>query len=137
MSIFINTYKRHAGQSVTNTLVPRKVKKVLVHLGQSQDCECVTENTTMHLSLASRGDTEALGGTDFPKAPRTPHLPSCPRYQRLFSAFRNNDVGARRHSTYPLQGRHNFGGPAQGENAGPFFKHYCEEFQDGTKQRPF
>lgn len=36
----------------------------------------------------------------------------------------------------PLQGRHNFGGP-QGENAGPFFKHYCEEFQDGTKQGPF
>lgn len=92
MSIFINTYKRPAGQSLLPTpWSHRMVKKVLVHLGQSQNCECLTDNTT-HLSLASRGDTEALGGTDFPKAPRTPHLPSCPHYQCLFSAFRNNDV---------------------------------------------
>lgn len=36
----------------------------------------------------------------------------------------------------PRQDRPNFGGTAQSENAGPFFKHYYE-FQDGTKQGPF
>lgn len=101
MSIFINTYESHAGQSLLP--IPwsyRMIKKVLVRLGQSHNCECLKDNTTQHIShslveVAQRPWEEQISS----KLPEPPHalfplqsLLLFPRDQCLFSAFRNNDV---------------------------------------------
>lgn len=108
MSIFINTYKSHAGQSLLP--IPwsyRMIKKVLVRLGQSHSCQCPKDNTT-HFSLASGGGTEALVGTDFPKAPRTPTCPlpsrkppSLPSISVPLFCFQEQWCLSKKTSTYP------------------------------------
>lgn len=75
MSIFINTYKSHAGQSLLP--IPwsyRMIKKVLVRLGQSHNCECLKDNTIQRIShslveVAKRPWEEQIS----PKLPEPPH----------------------------------------------------------------
>lgn len=77
MSIFINTYKSHAGQSLLPTpWSHRMVKKVLVHLGQSQNCVLQITQRISHslVEVTQKPWEEQIS----PKLPEPPHalLPS-------------------------------------------------------------
>lgn len=76
MSIFINTHKSHAGQSVLPiSWSYRMIHKVLARLAQSQNCECLKrQHNTTHLSLASRGG-RGPGRNTFPQSSRNPTRP--------------------------------------------------------------
>lgn len=124
MSIFINMYKSHAGQ----LLLPiswfhRKIQKVLVCLAQSQNCECLKDNTTHCIShslvdVAQRPWEEHIS----PKLPEPSHALFPPKASFSSLGIRasflpsGTMMSAQENTGHiPPQDRHNFGGPAQSE----------------------
>lgn len=128
MSIFINTYK----VTLVSRFLPvswcyRMINNVLVSLVQSQNCECLKDNGTQDISHSLVEVAQRPGRNTFPTSFQNPHnalfppesLLLSPWYRGLF--LLSGTMMSEQESTVhiPLQDRHNFGGPAQSENAGP------------------